>query len=77
MNKNSVIFNPITCGVAGILAGSILFTAGNGVYQHKKNNSEITKPKLNDFNNWGAYLGLGLGLFFGYTKTPLLIYLSK
>ena len=77
MNKNSVIFNPITCGVAGLLAGSLLFTASNQLYHHKVNSQQITKPKLNDFNNWGAYLGLGLGLFFGYGKKPLLEYLSK
>ena len=73
MNKNCFV-NPITLGVTGLVAGGVLFHASKTIYQKNKGDEKelMTKPKLSDFNNWGAYLGLGIGIIYGYTKKPLI-----
>tara|TARA_B100000161_G_C33457781_1_gene372044 strand:- start:308 stop:541 length:234 start_codon:yes stop_codon:yes gene_type:complete len=77
MNKNCFV-NPITLGVTGLVAGGILFHATKTVYQKDKESEKVmTKPKLSDLNNWGAYLGLGIGMIYGYTKKPLINLLWK
>lgn len=74
MKINSVI-NTLSWSFAGLLSGGCIYHVSKDLY-NKKN----TPLKMKNFfyiKNWGAYLGLGVGLFYGYTKTPLLLYLKK
>ena len=77
MIKNNIIFNSITCGITGLIAGGVLFHGFKGVYKKNASSSNYFPTCVNDFKNWGAYLGLGIGIIFGYTKKPLLSLFTK
>jgi hypothetical protein len=73
--KINCSIHTLNWGFIGLLSGGLLYHSCKDLY-----NKKYTPLKMKNFfykTNWGAYLGLGVGLFYGCTKTPLLYYFLK
>ena len=78
MNHRDLLFNPITGGIICFFSGSLLHIVSSKIVAKKPLAKEtVTETKIQEFHNWGGYIGIAASVLFNFREPLINVFKKK